>query len=175
MSATPRPKPDPSAAPPRGCSRTRPPAGFTVTEVLIATLLIGVAVAVAWPAVGRMRAEAAVRGGGAELAVGVAQARALAVRYSRPATFILDTLTSTYRVLVDTTLAETGADTLVVRELPELAGLVRYLSSDPARLCFDGRGVGMSGGGCDGALTVVLGAGGRVDTVAFTATGRLIR
>ena len=152
-----------------------PGSGFTLPEMLVAVVLLGLVTAMAWPMVGRMRAEAAVRGGGAGITVGVAQARAAAVRYSRPSRFVLDTAAAAYRVEVDTTLAETGAVALVSRELPELAGLVIHTSSDPAILCFDARGVGRSGGGCPAGLTIVLGAGGRVDTLAFTATGRLMR
>ncbi|HUG42017.1 MAG TPA: prepilin-type N-terminal cleavage/methylation domain-containing protein [Longimicrobiales bacterium] len=195
MSATPqrtrtapaRPRAGPSSRPrtvsrdvprpvPRGASRHLPRrGGFTLVEVILAVLLIGLLAAIATPAVGRLAAEASVRRGAAELTVGVAQARALAVRHGRPSVFVLDTVSSSYHVVMDTTLAELGPDTLIARELPELRGAVTHLSADPGMLCFDARGVGRGGGGCGVGLTVVLGRGGWVDTLAFSATGRLLR
>lgn len=143
-------------------------------EVVIALAVVGVLLAMVAPPLGRLRAEAAVRSGGAAVTAAVARARSLAAGFARPADFVLDTTSWSYSVLLDTTLAGLGRDTVLTQRLPELRDVLTSVSSYPAVLCFDARGVGRSGPGCPTGLTLVLTAAGWVDTLAFSVTGRRV-
>ena len=67
---------------PRGRSQT---AGFTVIELLIVIILMGVVTSMTYPAMSGARASASLRAARVQFAASLATARAAAVRWGRPA------------------------------------------------------------------------------------------
>ena len=141
--------------------------GFSLAEVLIAVLLMGVMLAVATKPLLSLRRNAHVRGAVDTYVAKHALARATAVRMGRLAQLRADPAGGRLWVEVQ------GAP--VAGSMTYLQDGVRF-STDRTNLCFDARGLATTGGTCQSpAATVVFHHANRSDTVRTTLLGRVIR
>ncbi len=160
-------RPGPPAAPPT--------AGFTLLELLIVVVMLGLVYGVVMPPIARARLEAAVHNARYEVVSTISLARATAIRYGRRAVLRIDAEGDRLWIEVDTTVAATGAvDTLGLSSLG--ADLRADLQSNRSALCFDGRGIGVTGVECPNTgARIVVKVGERVDTVRVSPSGWLLR
>jgi prepilin-type N-terminal cleavage/methylation domain-containing protein len=145
--------------------------GFTMLELIIVLLLLGVFLSIAAPSASAMRHQYEVRGSSQRFAAKHGLARAVAVRMGRTAQLRVDTAGS--RVWIEVLRSPTVRDTV---------GPIDYFNprlgfhSNRTRLCFDARGLAKTGGTCEApGATVIFSLGGRADTVEVTPFGRVVR
>ena len=119
--------------------RRRPAAGFTVVELLITLVLVGVVVTLAGPRIGALRAGQAVRGARGEVVATIEAARAAALQRGRPAWVVRRGNT-----LVAATVDENSASRVVVAtaDLERMYGAtLRTAVPADDSVTFDGRGL----------------------------------
>jgi prepilin-type N-terminal cleavage/methylation domain-containing protein len=145
--------------------------GFSLLELIIVLLLLGVFIGIAAPSASAMRYRYEVRGSSQRFAAKHSLARAVAVRTGRTAQLRVDTARS--RVWIEVLRSPTVRDTV---------GPVDYFDprigfqSNRTALCFDARGLARTGGGCETpSATVIFSLAGRADTVEVTPIGRVVR
>ena len=138
-------------------------------------VVLGIVTAFALPAIGRIRAAAALQNARHAVESALSLARASAIQYGRPSMVRFDAATERVWVEVDTTVAGTGGAVDTVRVF-DLAGELQVdLESDRTALCFDGRGIGTTGTGCPAAGAVItLEREGRIGIVRVSPTGRVL-
>lgn len=152
---------------------TRATAGFTLLEIIIAIVLMGMVYAMAVPAIGRARIAAAVHNSRHVVVSSISLARATAMRFGRPTVLRLDASEDRLWIEADTSVSGGAVDTI---GFYSFAGdLATDLQSNRSGLCFNGRGIGTTGTACPqaGAL-IVLSLGSEADSVWVTALGRVL-
>jgi hypothetical protein len=138
--------------------------GFTLIEIMIAL-----------PSLGRSRVSAAVHNSRHAVVSSLSLARAMAMRYGRPAVLHIDSENDWLWVEVDTTLAGSGAAVDSFGFFSFREGLQTDLDSNRATFCFNGRGVGTTGAACPQAGGVILlSLKDQVDTVTVSPVGRVV-
>ncbi len=148
--------------------------GFTLVEILLVIIILGVASAIAVPPLGRMRVSASVQNARSSVISVVSLGRATAMNYGRPATVHLDSNADRVWVEVDTTLAGDGSavDTLGLLHLND--GLRVDLRSNRSAVCFDSQGIGTTNDECPVAgAQIILSLSDKADTVTVTTLGRI--
>ncbi len=148
--------------------------GFTLVEILLVIIILGVASAIAVPPIGRMRVTASVQNARSSVISVVSLGRATAMNYGRPATVHLDSDADRVLVEVDTTLAGDGSavDTLGLLHLND--GLRVDLRSNRSAVCFDSQGIGTTNDECPvGGAQIILSLSDKADTVTVTTLGRI--
>lgn len=148
--------------------------GFTLVEVILVLVVIGVLAGFALPAMSRIRTRAAIQNGRAAVASALATARSAATRWGRSTVLRIDVVDDVVWVVVDTSFGGSGGDTLVLGRFDLRADMGLDLASDRAALCFDSRGVGTTGSACPATgARLILRHGGTADTLLVNAAGRL--
>ncbi len=149
--------------------------GFSLAELMVVLILIGVAVAIVSPSIGRTFRRTGVRASVDEFASTHSLARSAAVRYGRLSELHIDATNGRFWVEVDT--SSTGTvfkDTVGVVKHLDSNGVTISTSTD--LLCFDARGLPSTSSPCDQPdAEIIFSSGSRVDTVSITALGRVMR
>jgi prepilin-type N-terminal cleavage/methylation domain-containing protein len=152
--------------------RGRAVAGFTLLEIIMALVLMGIVYAMAVPAIGRARIGAAVHNSRHIVVSSISLARATALRFGRLTVLRLDASEDRLWIEADTSVSGGALDTI---GFYSFAGeLATDLQSNRSSLCFNGRGIGTTSTACPqaGAL-IVVSLGGEADSVLVTALGRV--
>lgn len=138
-------------------------------------VMLGLIYGIVIPPIGKARLDAAVHNARYAVISTISLARATAIRFGRRAVLRLDADGDQIWIEIDTTMAATGAvDTLAFLSLRDDMSV--DLQSDRAALCFDGRGIGVTGVECpQTGATIVLALGGRADTVQVSPSGWLLQ
>ncbi|MFQ5689516.1 MAG: Tfp pilus assembly protein FimT/FimU [Gemmatimonadota bacterium] len=150
--------------------------GFTLVEVLIAMVLMGIMMAIALPPLRSSQEWRVVHSAADEFAARHSMARAAAVRRGRLAELHIDAGTGRLWVEVDTSAARAGVmDTLgPVLDVADQFGVT--VTSTRSRFCFDVRGLATQTSGCPpGDATVVFSRGSYADTVRTSVVGKVLR
>lgn len=154
----------------------RASSGFTLIEIMLVIVILGVASAIALPSVGRMRVTASVHNARETVISTIGLARATAIRYGRPSVMRLDSDTDRIWVEVDTSTAGNGGtrDTLGMFDFATSFGV--DLNANRQVYCFNSRGVGTTNAVCtQWGLAVVLSLADKADTVAVNEVGRIAK
>lgn len=149
--------------------------GFSLVDLIVAIVLIGVFAAIALPRISTNRSRFAVRHAADEFVSAHQMARAIALRSGRVAQIQIDPDANRFWVVVDTSVARTGAlDTIgPVRDMSQHK--VTFTSTKTL-LCFDGRGLATPVWECPTADATLIFSGGEYsDTVRTTLTGKVLR
>jgi prepilin-type N-terminal cleavage/methylation domain-containing protein len=144
-------------------------AGFTVIELLMVIVIVGIMMAVAIPFFRTASQKSSARGAGDEIARLYATARAVSIQRGKLAWLVLDPSTST-ALVVASKVTGTGVDTV---SQPDNLG-TRYrvtFTTSTDSLVFTPRGIGAN----LSTTTVILtsAAGGYADTVVIYPTGKV--
>jgi prepilin-type N-terminal cleavage/methylation domain-containing protein len=145
--------------------------GYSLFELMIVLLLVGVFISIAAPSASAMRHRYEVRGSSQRFAAKHSLARAVAVRTGRTAQLRVDTARS--RVWIEVLRSPAARDT--VGPVDYFDRRLRF-QSNRTTLCFDARGLAKTGAGCEApSATVIFSLAGRADTVEITPIGRVVR
>lgn len=151
-------------------------AGFSIIELLWVLILASIVYAIALPVIGKTRVDASVQNSRHAVVSAVSLARAMAIRFGRPAMLRLDPAKDRMWVEADTTVsgAGTGVDTL---GFFDFRGDLRVdLQSNRETLCFNGRGIGTTTAACpEAGAVIVVALNERADTVIVTPLGRVVQ
>jgi prepilin-type N-terminal cleavage/methylation domain-containing protein len=148
--------------------------GFTVNELTVALMLIGIVLAIASPRVKGALERTATRVAADEFMTTHMLARSVAVRYGRTAELHIDVGAGRFWVEADTSANGGSRDT--VGPIKRLSEKMVTLTSDRAVLCFDARGFPSTRGACEAAdATLTFSQAGNVDTLKITALGKVLR
>jgi Tfp pilus assembly protein FimT len=152
------------------CRRER---GYTLVELLIIVILVGIIAAVVGPKLAWALRQRAVAGAADEFVLAHSLARSTAMQYGRVAQLHVDTAGARFWVDADTS----GTGTPVkIGLMHSLAGGSVTLSSTRTLFCFDARGLATTSGGCpSGDATVVFASSSSSDTVRTTVLGKVLR
>jgi prepilin-type N-terminal cleavage/methylation domain-containing protein len=151
---------------------------FSLLEVLIVVVLIGIVLTFSMTSLLSVRRTSIVRGAIDTFIAKHSLTRATAVRYGRMAGLVVDTAAKQLRIEVWNLDGN--------NQWKSIDGTVTYFrevrfSTNRTRLCFDARGLAASGGTCGSAAltspdaTVVFRQASRSDTVRTTLLGRVMR
>ena len=141
-------------------------------EMLVSTMLVWIAAAVAFPSVVAAWEQLSVRGAMDQFAAAHHKARTAAVRYGRVAELHIDTANSRFWVELDTSVS-------MSRVMDTVGGVVDLgenrvvISASTLLLCFDARGLVAVVSGCpgDGSGTFTLTRADAADTLTTTSGG----
>lgn len=144
--------------------------GFTLIEMVIVVVLIGVLTTVALPFFRRSTVRADVSGAMDAVSAVHAVAKATAIQRGRTTRLVMQH-SSAYKVwVIATKVTGTGVDTIGrVEDLGSRFGVTYTTSRDT--LTFTPRGIGADPSG----TTVIISKGGILDTLTISAAGRLSR
>jgi prepilin-type N-terminal cleavage/methylation domain-containing protein len=151
--------------------------GFTLIEMLIVVLLLGIMVGLAVPPLAVWYRGRAVRGAADDFVSAHTVTRTTAVRFGRLAELHIDQATNTFWVVVDTTDAGVQDTIGPIRDMPSDV----TFTSTRDLLCFDSRGLPSErttsqGQSCDPAdVTLVFSSASESRTVTTTALGKVLR
>ncbi|GJG87237.1 hypothetical protein tb265_24180 [Gemmatimonadetes bacterium T265] len=134
--------------------------GFTLPELIVALVILGVALGLGLRGVSHLRNGTAVRGATAEVRSAFAAARAAAVRRGERVAVRVDTVAGTIAVHLRT-------DTVLRRSLAGVYGVRLSATRDSA--AYGATGVGYGGSN----LRVVVRRGAATDTVVVSRLGRV--
>ncbi|MEE9132712.1 MAG: GspH/FimT family pseudopilin [Gemmatimonadota bacterium] len=152
--------------------------GFSLAEVLLVVVVLGVLAAIAFPGLVRARARVDVAAAREAFASTHALARQVAAQYGRLCKLHLDPNGNRFWVTTDTSSVPGRQVLDTIRPLVNVGaqfGGVR-VEARPATFCFDPRGLATARGDCDlPNATVVFRRGGVADTVTISRLGRLLR
>lgn len=145
-------------------------AGFTLVELMVVLILIGVGVSLAAPRMTGMAAQHKARGAIGRLSGDLAYARVLAVRWGRPTSLRFSASGTEYVVTVDTagTASPDFREVKRVRIDRDFAGI--RLTTPATRVSFTPRGMVASG---QGTFTAARGA--VADSLRLFQSGRTYR
>ncbi len=147
--------------------------GFTLIEVMVIVLIIGVLSAIAAPPVAQIRESARLQNGRHMVTSALSLARATGPRWGRVAVLRIDTVLDAMWVVVDTGDVS-RSDTLVARTFRFADDLGVELESNRSALCFNARGIGTTGVECPATGgRILVTTGGRADTLELTSVGRV--
>lgn len=151
-------------------------AGLTITELMLAMVVLAILLALALPRIDNGMRRARLQSATAEFATAHFLARTSAMRYGRPSQLKIDAANANFWVQQDTTVAGSGTlDT--VGSVHRMSASNITMTSTRSTLCFDRRGLAYYlAGTCDSAnVTIVFTNAGRTQTVQTTAIGKIIR
>ena len=148
--------------------------GFTLIELVVVVVLVGLIAAVAFPAIASSRRNASVQNARHAVTAALSLARSTAISYGRVAEMWIDTAAVRIWVQVDTSEDRDGSGlvTLGGMNIGEELGIT--LGTDSDAVCFDGRGLAATTTTCPtpGALIRLI-SDSRVDTVIVSSAGRV--
>lgn len=149
--------------------------GFSIAELMVVLILVGVAVAIVSPGINKAFRRTGVRTAVDEFSSTHSLARSAAVRYGRTSELHIDATNARFWVEVDTSSTSTVVkDTIGVVKFLDSSGVTISTATD--LLCFDARGLPSTRSPCDQAdAEIVFSSGSRVDTVTITPLGRVLR
>ncbi len=152
--------------------------GFSLPEVLVVVLVIGLLAMIAFPLLSTARARVDVSAAREAFSASHSLARQVAAQYGRLCKLHLDPIENRFWVTVDTSTVPGLQRLDTVRPIVNVAeqfGGVR-VESRPVTFCFDPRGLATARSDCDlPNATVVFRRGSVVDTVTISRLGRLLR
>ncbi len=156
---------------PQGMNR----AGFTLLDVILVISVVSVLAGMTFPRIADVRARFAVRGAVTAFMSAHSMARATAIRLGTVAELHIDPTNDRFWVEVDTTVAGSGVmDTIGF--VVDLGDQRITLSSTQTVLCFDGRGLASSAGGCaTSGATIAFNNEPTADTIRTTKLGKILR
>jgi type II secretion system protein H len=149
----------------------RPRAGFTLIEILMVIVLVGIMMTVAIPYLRSSSAKTNVRGAGDEISRLYATARSVSIARGKIAWLVLNSSASTAEVIAGK-VNGSGIDTIAKPDNLASRYNVTFTTSSDS-LVFTPRGIGAN----LVMTTVVLSSstGGIVDTVYIYPTGKIVR
>lgn len=148
-------------------------AGFSLIELALVVVVMGVVALVATPSVLSGKRSAAQRAVVNEFMAGHALARATAVRYGRVAEFHVDPAGKRYWIAVDTSAVGGVLDTIGPVRVIEHPSMT--MSSNRMLLCFDARGLATTAGDCEeGNATVTFAFPDYTKTLEMTLLGKVL-
>ena len=140
--------------------------GFTLIELVIAIVLIGVMAAFMFPRIGEGLRRQDVKSARNAITTMHAQAKATAIQRGRPVAMVQ----RSNRVILLSRHPVTGAvDTIAVQNLAERYGV--SLSTTEDSLVFDARGLGME----SSSTRITVSKAGISDTIVITSIGSVLR
>lgn len=148
--------------------------GFTVIEIILVIVILGVASTIALPPMGRMRVTATLHNAREMVTSTIASGRATAIRYGRPSVVRFDSDNDLIWIEVDTTVAgdNSARDTLGLVDLATSFGV--DMKANRNAYCFNSRGIGTTSAVCpEWGIAVKLSLGGKADSVAVNEVGRI--
>lgn len=150
-------------------TNTRQARGFTLVEILIVVVLIGIMLAVGIPYFRTGTLKGDLRSGADAIASLHSVAKQTAIQRGRTARLVMDATANTV-VVVATNAAGTGLDTVGrVENLNDRYG-VTFTTTTPT-LIFTPRGIGAETSG----TTIIVSKQSFSDTLTISAAGRLVR
>ncbi|GMR14392.1 MAG: hypothetical protein BMS9Abin29_2647 [Gemmatimonadota bacterium] len=149
--------------------------GFTLLEVLIVVVVIGLLAGITFPRIGGIQNKFALRGAVNSFMSSHSLARAIAIRQGGVAELHIDPTNDRFWVEVDTSLAGSGVmDTIGL--VVDLSESRVTLTSTQTLLCFDGRGLPSSAAGCaTSGVVVAFNRENEGDTIRMTVLGKILR
>jgi prepilin-type N-terminal cleavage/methylation domain-containing protein len=149
-------------------------AGFTLIEFILTLTVFSILIAIVVPRLDATLRKQQSRSAAALFASAHFMARSTAMRYGRTAQLNIDAANNRFWVVVDTTLNGGKLDTIGTVHRITDGNLT--MSSTRSVLCFDRRGLALTGGSCQsGDATVIFTTVGRADTVITTVLGKVMR
>ena len=149
-------------------------AGITLVEMLIVLIVFGTLLGVALPRLFQAFQGAKGRSAVNQFVSAHRLARATAIRYGRVAELHIDAASARFWIEVDTSQA--GGVTDTIRTIRDVGDSPFVMTSDRSLVCFDGRGLATTAGGCEaGDVTVTFSLAGRTDTVSVSSLGKVLR
>lgn len=144
-------------------------AGFTLVELVIVVVLVGILMTVAFPFFRGANVKGELRSGGDAIANMHAVAKQVSIQRGRTTRLVMDQ--SAYTVVVTANkVSGTGVDTVGrVENLASRYG-VRFTTTTPT-LVFSPRGIGTEATG----TTIIVTKSTYADTITISAAGRLVR
>jgi prepilin-type N-terminal cleavage/methylation domain-containing protein len=143
-----------------GCGMKPPGRGFTIVELVVGIVLLGIVLAVAASRFSEYRDRMAVQSAAADIGAALAYARQTAVTRRSPVTASLDSAGG--RILL-----YTGGGQFGVRQLRTTYGV--SLSGNRDSVTYDARGIGFGASN----LTIVIRKGVAADSVVVSRLGRV--
>jgi prepilin-type N-terminal cleavage/methylation domain-containing protein len=160
----------------RRTKRPEPPAraGFTLIEFMLVLTVFSILISIVVPRLDASLRKQQSRTAAALFASAHFMARSTAMRYGRQAELHIDATNALFYVVVDTTLYGGKQDT--IGPVHRITDGNLTMSSTRSVLCFDRRGLALTGGSCQGGdATVIFTTVGRADTVITTVLGKVMR
>ena len=150
-------------------------AGFTLIEVVIVILMVGVLAGITFPRIGGVQTSFALRGSLNAFMSAHSLARTTALRQGGVAELHIDPTHDRFWVEVDTSLAGGGL-TDTVGFVIDVSDERVDLGSNQTLLCFDARGLPASDTGCATSATeITFTRDGVADTIRTTVLGKILR
>ncbi len=150
--------------------------GFTLVEAMIAVAVLGILLAIAWPAFRAAQARSAVRSAADVFVLRHSMARSAALRRGRVAELHIDAAGGRLWVEVDTAAIGAGVKDTVGRVVDVAQEFAVATTSTRSLLCFDARGLATQVAGCPpGDVKVVFKRGEYTDSVTTTVLGKVLR
>lgn len=147
---------------------------FTLVELILVLVLIGLALAIAGPPLAEAYWRSSARGAVDEFVTTHELARSTAVRYGRVARLRIDAAGGRFWAEVDT--GQTGSGRRVIGGVKRVGDVGLRMTSDRSTICFDSRGLATRREACESAdVTVIFSAPNWADTVEVTALGKVLR
>jgi type II secretion system protein H len=154
--------------PTRGTRSLRSSAGFSIIEIMVIVMIIGLLAAMAIPRFGNLAASLRSRGAADQIAADIAYTRMSAVREGRTA--VLTVTGNTYTMTVENTDGSTFKTLRTVRIRDSYTGAT-IATAGSARIAFDSRGMLKSGS----ATSVTVTSDSRSQRLLISLIGRVLR
>lgn len=148
---------------------------FTLVEVAVTLVLVGVLLGIAVPALQRNLGATSLQNGRAAVSSALATARSAATRWGRTSILRIDGPNDELWAVVDTG-SGASPDTVVLVHMWLRDDLGVDLRSDRDAICFNSRGVGTTSAACpQTGATLILRHGAEADTLRVNSAGRIWR
>ena len=152
--------------------------GFSIFEVLVVVVVLGLVAGIAFPLLSKARARVDVAAAREAFSASHSLARQVAGQYGRLCRLHLDPSSNRFWVTVDTSTVPGLQRVDTVRPVVRVADQHGGVRVEGRRMtfCFDPRGLATARGDCDlPNATLVFRRGGVADTVTISRLGRLLR